>query len=140
MTVYVFFIRGGKIYRFWLRPRLVTFWVPTCWYHNFVTTGPILTILVPLESPLSWLPIGTKFVKIGPMVTKLWSNKVNNQCYTILTIQKPSLVNIGLGLRFFYKKAISSTFFLNQGYYLLYGTNMNNCCYFWYHGSNFAGP
>ena len=24
--------------------------LPTCWYHNFVNNGPILTILVPIKS------------------------------------------------------------------------------------------
>ena len=44
---------------------------PTSWYHTFVNIGPILTILVPIKSPWSWLLIGTNFVKIGSMLTKL---------------------------------------------------------------------
>ena len=52
-------------------------YLPTCCYHNFVNNGPILTILVPICSPWSGLSIGTKMVKIGQLLTKLWVPKVN---------------------------------------------------------------
>ena len=54
------------------------FGLPTCWYHNFVSNGPILTILVPIKSPYPWLSIGTKMVKVGTLLTKLWPCKVNH--------------------------------------------------------------
>ena len=44
--------------------------------HDVVQIGPILTNLVPYESPERGLTIGTKFVKIGPICTKLGTNKV----------------------------------------------------------------
>ena len=66
----------------WLTIKLVPNWLPTCWNHNIVHIGPILTILVPFESPWSQLSIGTGIVKIGFLLTKLWVPKVNNQFKT----------------------------------------------------------
>ena len=51
-------------------------WTLTLWVRNLVNNGPIPTILAPIESPDQWLQIGTKMVKIGPLLTKLWTNKV----------------------------------------------------------------
>ena len=46
--------------------------------------------MVPFESPGPWLLIGTKMVKIGSLLTKLWSGKVNNhftkQCSPLRTV------------------------------------------------------
>ena len=55
---------GGRGQEQWNVIRL-TFWV-----HTFVTIGPILTILVPMESPQRAQLIGTKFVENGPILTK----------------------------------------------------------------------
>ena len=38
--------------------------------------GPFLTKPVPMESPISGLSFETGFVKNGPLLTKLWTNKV----------------------------------------------------------------
>ena len=44
--------------------------------HNIAYIGPILNILVPLESPGLGLLIGFKMVQIEPMQPMLWTNKV----------------------------------------------------------------
>ena len=54
-------------------------WLLTLPGHNFVNNGPILTILVPINSQGQGLLNGTKMVKIGPMLTKLWYQQVGNQ-------------------------------------------------------------
>ena len=68
------------------------FWLPTCWYHNFVNNGPILTILVPIKSHKPWLSIGTKMVKIGPLLTKLWPCKLNHHFVKQFSPHRPEYV------------------------------------------------
>ena len=48
----------------------------TLWTYNFVNNGPLVTILVPLERSRTGLSNGTKIVTNGPVLTKLWTNKV----------------------------------------------------------------
>ena len=50
----------------------LTKWWLTLQGHNFVNNGPILTILVPIDSQGKGLLIGTRMVEIGPLLTKLW--------------------------------------------------------------------
>ena len=57
---------------------LVKWWL-TLRDHNFVNNGPNLTILVPIDSQDQGLLIGTKMVKIGPLLTKLWYQQVGDQ-------------------------------------------------------------
>ena len=85
----------------WLTIKLVPNWLPTCWNHNIVHIGPILTILVPFESPWSQLSIGTGIVKIGFLLTKLWVLKVTNQLGTKKIDQKTVRAKYGSRLRFF---------------------------------------
>ena len=59
---------------------LVKWWL-TLQGHNFVNNGPILTIFVPIDSQDQGLLIGTKMVKIGPLLTKLWYQQVGNQLW-----------------------------------------------------------
>ena len=54
-------------------------WLLTLPGHNFVNNGPILTILVPINSHGPGLSNGTKMVQIGPMLTKLWYQQVGDQ-------------------------------------------------------------
>ena len=56
-------------------------WLLTLSGHNFVNNGPNLTILVPIDSQDQGLLIGTKMVKIGPLLTKLWDQQVGNQLW-----------------------------------------------------------
>ena len=56
-------------------------WLLTLPGHNFVNNGPNLTILVPIDSQDQGLLIGTKMVKIGPLLTKLWDQQVGNQLW-----------------------------------------------------------
>ena len=55
-------------------------WLPrlTLMAHNFVNNGQILTKPVPINSPGWDLLIGTGFVKIWPLLTKLWTIKFNH--------------------------------------------------------------
>ena len=50
----------------------LTKWLVALQGHNFVGNGPILTILVPIDSQGQWLQDGTKMLKIGPLLIKLW--------------------------------------------------------------------
>ena len=50
--------------------------VPALGAYNFVNNGPLVAILVPLESPVRDLSNGTKIVKNGPLLTKLQVHKV----------------------------------------------------------------
>ena len=59
-----------------VQPGLLT-WL-TSMDHNFVNIGQILTKLVPTDSPGQGLSIGTGLVKIRPMLTKIWTIKVNH--------------------------------------------------------------
>ena len=52
--------------------------------HNFVNNGPTLTILVSLDRQGSGLSIGTKMIKIGPLLTHLWYQQV---IYAIIIIK-----------------------------------------------------
>ena len=85
----------------WLTIKLVPKWSPTCWCHNIVYIGSILTILVPFESPWSQLSIGTGIVKIGFLLTKLWAPKVNNEFKTKIMSKKYVRANLVSRLRFF---------------------------------------
>ncbi len=55
------------------------FMVPTLKPHNFVNKVGFLTNLVPLKRSRTGLFKGAKFVKNGPLLTKLWTSKVE-QC------------------------------------------------------------
>ena len=59
------------------------YWLAKWWLtlpgHNFVNSGPILTILVPINSQGPGLSNGTKIVQIGPLLTKLWYQQVGYQ-------------------------------------------------------------
>ena len=71
---------------FWM-VKMVQHWILTLLDHNFVTIGPILTNLVPIcshDKGLSNGSNGTKMVKIGPVVTKLWYQQVGTQNVTNL--------------------------------------------------------
>ena len=86
-------------------------WLLTLPGHNFVNNGSILTILVPIKSPGSWLSIGTKMVKLGPLITKLWPFKVNHHftnqylplCTVFFTYVKTACLHIN-SRRFFVHK------------------------------------
>ena len=54
-------------------------WLLTLPDHNFVSNGPILIILVPIDSQGPRLLNGAKMVQIGPMLTKLWCQQVGDQ-------------------------------------------------------------
>ena len=51
---------------FWL-VKIVYIWFLTLGPRNFVHTGPILTILVPMDNGDTELLNGTKMVKFGPL-------------------------------------------------------------------------
>ena len=111
------------------------FELPTCLYHNFVNNGPMLTILVPIKSPQPWLSIGTKMVKIGPLLTKLWPCKVNHHfvkhfsplCTGFRTYVKTACLHIN-SRRFFVHKEKRTTLFIND----------KTASEFWL--ANFEGP
>ena len=78
--------------------------------------------MVPIKSPWSWLSIGTKMVKFGPLLTKLWPCKVNHHftnqysplCTGFGTYVKTSYLHIN-SRRFFVHKETRTTLRGNKG-------------------------
>ena len=55
-----------------------------CFAHNFLNIAPILTKPVRIESPERELSIGAGFVKIGPILRKLWAKHYYDQICVII--------------------------------------------------------
>ena len=70
----------------------LTKWWLTLQDQKLVHNGPISTILVPIDSQGPGLFLGTKMVKIGPLLTKLWPCKVNHHF-----VEQYSLLCMGFG-------------------------------------------
>ena len=60
--------------------------------HNFVNTWLFLTNLVPFDSPVLELSIGTKMVKNDQMLRNLWGAKVNKQKLPCKFVKREGLI------------------------------------------------